>query len=188
MQANANVLARYAAICQEQGIVPIVEPEVLINGDHTIEQCEFATGLVLRQVFEALGDQGVMLEGIILKPSMIISGDKCPTQASPQEVAEATVRVLKRFVPAAVPTINFLSGGQTSEQATLHLDLMNKMGPLPWNLSFSYGRALQEHALKTWAGKAENVEAAQAAHHERIRLNGAASKGEYSTDMEKASA
>src|SRR3990167_2240981 len=185
VRANAELLARYAAICQTQGIVPIVEPEVLINGNHTLARCETVTEDVLNKVFSSLRKHEVLLEGIILKPSMIISGDTCAKQATPQEVAEATVRVLKRTVPAAVPTINFLSGEQTPEQSTLHLDLMNKLGPLPWNLSFSYGRALQEPSLNTWQGKAANVPTAQKAFQKRMRLNSAASLGEYSESMER---
>lgn len=185
VDGNAELLARYAAICQEAGIVPIVEPEVLMNGEHTIERCEEATQWVLREVFSALHRHHVFLEGIILKPSMVIAGDKCPTHASALEVAQKTVRLLKRIVPAAVPTINFLSGGQSSEDATLHLDLMNKLSALPWNLSFSYGRALQDHTLHAWRGKKENVNLAQQAFQKRMRLNSLASKGEYAASMEE---
>ena len=185
VRANAELLARYAAICQAQGIVPIVEPEVLINGDHTLERCEIVTEEVLNEVFASLRKHNVLLEGMILKPSMVIAGDKCAKQATPHEVAQATVRALKRTVPAAVPTINFLSGGQTPEQSTIHLDLMNKLGPLPWNLSFSYGRALQEPSLNAWLGKTSNVPTAQKAFQKRIKLNGAASLGEYSESMER---
>jgi fructose-bisphosphate aldolase, class I len=185
IEANAAGLARYAAICQAQGIVPIVEPEVLINGDHDIDVCEEVIDVVLASVFNQLAIHNVLLEGMILKPSMTIAGDQCPEQASAQEVADATVRTLKRTVPAAVPTINFLSGGQTSEQATLHLDLMNKSGHLPWNVSFSYGRALQEHALKAWSGQPANIAAGQAALHKRMKLNGLAATGKYDPSMEK---
>jgi fructose-bisphosphate aldolase, class I len=185
IESNAECLARYAAICQEQGIVPIVEPEVLINGEHSIEVCEEVTDFVLAAVFNQLGIHNVLLEGMILKPSMTISGDTCTDRAPAQEVATATVRTLKRTVPAAVPTINFLSGGQTSEESTLHLDLMNKAGNLPWNVSFSYGRALQADALKAWGGKPENLKAGQAAFMKRAKLNGLAAKGEYSEAMEK---
>jgi fructose-bisphosphate aldolase class I len=184
--ANAHALARYAAICQAGGIVPIVEPEILMDGDHTIERSEEVHEYVLREVFAALISQRVSLEGMILKPSMVISGTTCPTQASPQEVAERTLKVLKRTVPAAVPGIAFLSGGQSDEVATLHLDIMNKLGGGPWVLTYSYGRALQAAAQKAWLGKPENVPAAQAAFSKRARLNGLASKGEYSSDMEKS--
>ncbi len=184
IHTNAEVLARYAAICQSKGIVPIVEPEVLMNGNHTLERCEEVTTAVLNATFTALKLQEVFLEGIILKPNMVISGNTCSNQATPLEVAEATVRTLKRTVPSAVPTINFLSGGQTPEQATLHLDLMNKQGTLPWNLSFSYGRALQEPSLSAWQGKPENVATAQEAFQKRMRLNSAANLGEYAETME----
>lgn len=183
VDTNAEVLARYAAICQAAGIVPIVEPEVLIDGDHTIEQCEAASLRVFKAVFDALDRHKVVLEHIILKPSMVINGKACDKKASIQDVAEATLRVLKRTVPAAVPTINFLSGGQTSEQATAHLNAMNKMGPLPWNLSFSYARALQDYAMKTWAGS-KNAEG-QAQFLNRAKLNSLAAKGEYTEAMEK---
>lgn len=182
--ANAQGLARYAAICQQAGIVPIVEPEILINGDHSLQQCFGVTQWALQDVFTALYHHGVALEHIILKPSMVITGDQCAKQASVQEVAEATLSVLKRCVPAAVPSINFLSGGQTPEQATANLDAMNKMGPLPWHLSFSYGRALQEPALSAWRGKEENVTAAQEALLMRARLNSAATNGQYDASME----
>ena len=184
VKTNAEVLARYAAICQEQGIVPIVEPEVLIDGEHTLARCEAVTEPVLHAVFNALYRHKVKLEYIVLKPSMVISGKACPQKASVEEVAEATLRVLSRTVPAAVPTINFLSGGQTPEQATAHLNLMNQH-TLPWNLSYSYARALQDYAMKTWAGKAEHLSAAQASLHKRAKLNSLAAKGEYSVSMEK---
>eukprot|EP00042_Codosiga_hollandica_P013122 m.29886 g.29886 ORF g.29886 m.29886 type:complete len:339 (-) comp40754_c0_seq1:130-1146(-) len=184
--ANAHALARYAAICQEGGLVPIVEPEILMDGDHTIERSEEVHEYVLRETFAALTSQRVKLEGIILKPSMVISGTTCATQASPQEVAERTLKVLKRTVPSAVPGIAFLSGGQSDEVATLHLDLMNKIGGNPWPLTFSYGRALQHAAQQAWRGQADNVPAAQAAFAKRAHLNGLASRGEYNSDLEKS--
>jgi len=186
LEANAHALARYAALCQEAGIVPIVEPEVLMDSDNSIEVCEEVTARTLNKVFNALFAHGVALEGILLKPNMVIAGKKASRQAGPQEVAEATVRCLRRNVPAAVPGIVFLSGGQSDELATEHLNLMNAMGSQPWELSFSYGRALQAPALKTWAGKEEQVKAAQDAFYHRARCNGAARSGDWSTDMEKA--
>ena len=177
--ANAHALARYAALAQEAGLVPIVEPEVLMDGPHDIETCEAVTEEVLRTVYSELALQDVELEGTLLKPNMVLSGTECDEQADVQEVAEATVRVLKRSVPAAVPGIVFLSGGQSAEVATLHLNAMNKIGGLPWKLSFSYGRALQAAPLKAWAGKAENVTAAQSAFLERAKANGEASLGAY---------
>lgn len=185
IKTNAEVLARYAAICQEQGIVPIVEPEVLIDGDHTLARCEEVSEPVLHAVFNALYRHKVKLEYIVLKPSMVINGKTCSQKASVKEVAEATLRVLRRTVPAAVPTINFLSGGQASEQATAHLNAMNQLGSLPWNLSFSYARALQDYAMKTWAGAAKNIPAAQAAFLKRAKLNSLAATGNYSEAMEK---
>lgn len=185
IDTNAEVLARYAAICQTQGIVPIVEPEVLIDGDHTIERCEAVSEPVLHAVFNALYRHKVLLEGIVLKPSMVISGKACSQKATVQQVAEATIRVLRRTVPGAVPTINFLSGGQTSEQATAHLDAMNKLGNLPWNVSFSYARALQDYAMKTWQGQTKNVQAAQKAFYKRAKLNSLAATGSYTESMEK---
>lgn len=185
IDTNAEVLARYAAICQAHGIVPIVEPEVLIDGDHTIERCEEVSEPVFRAVFDALARHKVQLEYIVLKPSMVISGKTCAQKASVQQVAEATMRVLRRTVPAAVPTINFLSGGQTSEQATAHLDAMNKLGHLPWNLSFSYARALQDYAMKAWQGQTKNVAAAQKAFYKRAQLNSLAAQGKYKESMEK---
>lgn len=184
---NAEVLARYAAICQSQGIVPIVEPEVLIDGAHTLARCEEVSEPVFHAVFEALYRHHVQLEHIILKPSMVINGKASAEKASVEQVAAATLRVLRRTVPAAVPTINFLSGGQTSEQATAHLNAMNQQGPLPWNLSFSYARALQEDAMKIWAGAASNVAAAQMAFYKRAKLNSLAATGKYTTAMEKES-
>ena len=177
--ANAHGLARYAALAQEAGLVPIVEPEVLMDGDHDIEACDIVTEEVLRSVFNELAIQEVLLEGILLKPNMVLSGKDCPEQADHQEVAERTVRCLKRAVPAAVPGIVFLSGGQSDEDATLHLDAMNRLGPAPWRLSFSYGRALQAAPLKAWGGKADNLAAAQAAFFERAKANGAATRGAY---------
>lgn len=183
IEANAHALARYAALCQEQGIVPIVEPEVLMDGDHSIERCEAVTDATLCEVFLQLARHKVYLEGIVLKPNMVISGKKSANRAGPAQVAEATVRCLKRWVPAAVPGIAFLSGGQSSEEATLHLSLMNAQ-PLPWALTFSYGRALQDHALKAWAGKAANVAAGQKELAKRARLNGLAATGQYKPELE----
>lgn len=182
--ANAHALARYAAICQEAGLVPIVEPEVLMDGAHTIERCEQVTEWTLNAVYEALYMNRVSLEGSVLKPSMVISGKKCPRQAGVQEVAERTVCILKRTVPAAVAGIAFLSGGQSDEVATAHLDAMNKLGGNPWPLSFSYGRALQQACLKAWRGAAANVPAAQAALSHRARMNGLAALGKYSAALE----
>jgi fructose-bisphosphate aldolase class I len=184
--ANAHALARYAALCQEAGLVPIVEPEVLMDGDHTIEQCAAVTGGTLRAVYGQLYGQGVELEGTLLKPNMVLSGKDCATQASVEEVARATVECLRASVPAAVPGIVFLSGGQSSELATAHLNAMNVLGDQPWELSFSYGRALQEHALKAWGGEAANVAAAQRALQHRAECNGAARSGSYSEAMEAA--
>ena len=184
--ANAHALARYAALCQEADIVPIVEPEVLMDGDNTLERCEEVTTNVLNQVFARLSHQGVLLEGMLLKPNMVISGKGCSTQADVQTVAEATVRTLKRCVPSAVPGIVFLSGGQSDDVATAHLDAMNKLGPLPWKLSFSYGRALQAAALQAWGGKEANIDAGKAAFAHRAKCNKAAALGEYSADLEQA--
>ena len=188
IEANAHALARYAALCQEQGIVPIVEPEVLMDGGHSIERCEEVTNSVLRVVFDQLARHRIYLEGMVLKPNMVISGKKAPNRAPPEAVAEATVRCLKRHVPPAVPGIAFLSGGQSSTEATLHLSLMNKLGPLPWTLTFSYGRALQDDALKAWGGTATNFEAGQKAFAKRAKLNGLAATGRYSADMESKAA
>lgn len=182
--ANAHALARYAAICQDAGLVPIVEPEVLMDGDHTIERCEQVTEWTLNAVFDALYINRVSLEGSVLKPSMVISGKGCPRQAGIDEVAERTVRILKRTVPSAVAGIAFLSGGQSDELATAHLDAMNKLGGNPWPLSYSYGRALQQASLKAWRGSAANVPAAQAALAHRGRMNGLAALGRYSASME----
>src|SRR6266404_2548781 len=175
---NAHALARYAALCQEEGIVPIVEPEVLMDGNHDIDRCYAVTEWTLKTVFEQLYDQRVELEGIVLKPNMAIAGKKCPKQASVAEVAEKTVKVLKACVPAAVPGIAFLSGGQSDEDATAHLDAMNKTGGLPWKLTFSYGRALQAAPQKAWAGKSENVAAAQRAFTHRTMMNSLAARGQ----------
>ncbi|HEY5776196.1 MAG TPA: class I fructose-bisphosphate aldolase [Xanthomonadales bacterium] len=186
VEANAEVLARYAAICQSVGIVPIVEPEVLIDGDHTIERCFEVIERVHRAVYAALYRYGVTLEHTLLKPSMVTPGKEYATKATPAEVAENTVRVLRRSVPAAVPSINFLSGGQSDEEATANLNAMNRMYPgQPWELSFSYGRALQQPALHAWQGKAENRDAAQAALYKRAQLNGEARCGTYTLEMEK---
>jgi fructose-bisphosphate aldolase class I len=185
VNANAHALARYAALCQEQHVVPIVEPEVLMNGGHSIERCEEATGAVLHAVFHALFEQGVSLESMLLKPSMVIAGKDCSRQASVQEVATATLRCLRRHVPAAVPGIVFLSGGQKDRLATVHLNAINRLpGPKPWKLSFSYGRALQDAALEAWQGRDENLEAGQQAFYHRARCNGAANRGEYTDEME----
>jgi fructose-bisphosphate aldolase class I len=188
IEANAHALARYAALCQEQNIVPIVEPEVLMDGDHTQERCEAVTDQVLAEVFAQLGRQRIHLEGMILKPNMVISGKKCPTQATPDQVAAATVRCLKRHVPAAVPGIMFLSGGQSPADAALHLSLMNRLGPLPWQLSFSYGRALQDAALTAWGGKPANFTAGQKEFQKWSRLNGLARSGGFKAGMEQQAA
>lgn len=182
---NAVFLARYASICQEHDIVPIVEPELLMDGTHTIERCLEASRKVFHRVIHELMHQKVMLEYMILKPSMVISGKENPEQANVTEVAEATLQILRETIPAAVPTINFLSGGQTDELATAHLNAMNASDTAkPWNLSFSYGRALQAPALKAWAGKPENVTAAQDALYKRAKFNSLACLGKYSPDME----
>src|ERR1700726_2944546 len=188
IDANAEALARYAALCQEAGIVPIVEPEVLMDGAHLLERCEEVTNAVLDSVFSHLYAARVILEGMILKPNMVIPGKKSPDQATPERIAEATVRTLKRQVPAAVPGIAFLSGGQSPKDATLHLNLMNTLGPLPWGLTFSYGRALQEDALNAWEGKASGFAGGQQALAKRAQLNGLAAAGEYRPAMETAAA
>ena len=182
---NAHALARYAALCQEAGLVPIVEPEVLMDGTHTLEESAKATGRVLQAVYVELHDQRVDFAGTLLKPNMVLSGYDGSDRAGVEEVADATLDVLYRHVPAAVPGIVFLSGGQTDEDATAHLNAMNARGPHPWQLSFSYGRALQAPALKAWAGKPENVEAAQRAYYHRAKMNGAARTGMYAPEMEK---
>jgi len=185
VSANAHALARYAALCQEQHLVPIVEPEVLMNGAHTIERCEDVTAMALHAVFHALFEQGVALEAMLLKPNMVIAGMECPRRASVQEVASATLRCLRRHVPAAVPGIVFLSGGQTDRMATAHLNEINRLpGPKPWKISFSYGRALQDVAMGAWHGRDENVTAGQRAFYQRARCNGAASLGKYTGEME----
>jgi fructose-bisphosphate aldolase class I len=186
IDVNAHALARYAALCQEAGIVPIVEPEVLMDGDHTIDRSFEVTSAVLDALFEALFVQRVRLEGTLLKPNMVLSGYSCSQQASVQEVAEATVRCFRAAVPAAVPGIVFLSGGQSDELATAHLNAMNQLDGLPWDLSFSYGRALQAPALKAWKGQTANVGAGRDAFLHRAKLNSAARSGSYTPDMEKA--
>lgn len=188
LKANAHALARYAAMCQEAGLAPIVEPEVLMDGPHTIERCEEATTAALSLVFSELIEHRVALEGVLLKPNMVLSGKECPKQAGVAEVAGSTVRCLRRVVPPAVPGIVFLSGGQTAEQATEHLNAMNALAPHPWELSFSYGRALQDPVLKAWRGNPANVRAAQGAFHHRARCNGAARSGKYTKEMEKSAA
>jgi fructose-bisphosphate aldolase, class I len=188
IDANAEGLARYAALCQEAGIVPIVEPEVLMDGGHSLERCEEVTNAVLESVFGHLFAARVALEGMVLKPNMVIPGKKSSDQASPARIAEATVRTLKRHVPPAVPGIAFLSGGQSPVDATLHLNLMHAAGPLPWALTFSYGRALQEDALKAWAGKQSGLGLGQKALSLRAKLNGLAATGEYSAAMEASAA
>ncbi|MDA0238682.1 MAG: fructose-bisphosphate aldolase class I [Proteobacteria bacterium] len=188
IHTNAHALARYARICQEGGLVPIVEPEVLMDGGHDIVRCQEVTEQVLAAVFNELNLQGVPLEGILLKPNMVISGKKCAKQASAKEIAERTLECFRRTVPAAVPGIVFLSGGQSMQDATANLNAMNAMGPSPWKLSFSYGRALQEGPLKAWKGITKNVPAAQSSLLKRARLNSAACKGSYRPAMEKAAA
>ncbi len=185
IETNAHALARYAALCQEQNIVPIVEPEVLMDADNSIEECYEVTSHTLKTVFDELYKQNVALEGMILKPNMVIAGKQCRTQASPEQVADMTLACLLNYVPASVPGIAFLSGGQSDELATQHLNLMNEAGPHPWELTFSYGRALQAAALKAWSGKAANVAAAQKAFLHRAKCNGAAHDGSYSEEMEK---
>jgi fructose-bisphosphate aldolase, class I len=186
IDANAEILARYAAICQSLGIVPIVEPEVLLDGDHTIERCLEVTEVVQHAVFHALHRHRVELEFIVLKPSMIVPGKDAQRKTDPGEIAEKTLRQLRRSVPAAVPGINFLSGGQTPEEATANLNALNALaGNAPWQLSFSYGRALQQPVLQTWQGNPENIKAAQNALYKRAKLNGAARYGNYSAGMEK---
>ncbi len=183
--ANSHALARYAALCQEAGLVPIVEPEVLMDGGHTIARCEEVTAEVLARVYAELALHRVRLEGTLLKPNMVVAGKKCPVQPEAREVAERTVRTLKRTVPPAVPGIVFLSGGQTPRQATENLNAMNAMGTHPWELSFSYGRALQDPVLKAWKGRGGNVAAAQKAFLHRAMLNGAARSGKYHASMEE---
>jgi fructose-bisphosphate aldolase class I len=188
IMTNAHALARYAALCQDEGIVPIVEPEVLMDGDHDIDRCYTVTELLLKIVFEQLYFQKVALEGMVLKPNMVISGKKARERAGVEEVAEKTVKVLKACVPAAVPGIAFLSGGQSDEEATAHLDAMNRVGHLPWKLTFSYGRALQAAPQKAWSGKSENIAAAQRAFAHRAQMNSLAAKGQWKQDLEKKAA
>ena len=188
IHANAHALARYAALCQDAQIVPIVEPEVLMDGDHDIDRCYEVTEFVLKETFQELYYAKVALEGIVLKPNMAVPGKKSSKKASVQEVAEKTVRLLKNCVPGAVPGIAFLSGGQSDEEATAHLDAMNKIGNLPWKLTFSYGRALQAAPQKAWAGKSENVAAAQGAFSHRAKMNGLAALGQWTADLEKKAA
>ena len=188
IRVNAHALARYAALCQAAQIVPIVEPEVLMDGDHDIDRCYKITEWTLKTVFEQLYYARVALEGMVLKPNMVIAGKKSSRQAGVEEVAEKTVRLLKSCVPAAVPGIAFLSGGQSDEDATAHLDAMNRLGPLPWPLSFSYGRALQHSPQTTWSGKPENVAAAQRAFNHRAMMNGLATLGQWKADLERKAA
>jgi fructose-bisphosphate aldolase class I len=188
IHTNVHAMARYAALCQVAQIVPIVEPEVLMDGDHDIDRCAEVTEFVLREQFQELYYHRVALEGIVLKPNMVVPGKKSAKKASVEEVAEKTVKVLKACVPAAVPGIAFLSGGQSDEEATAHLDAINRLGPLPWNVTFSYGRALQAAPQKAWSGKAENVAAAQRAFLHRAMMNGLATRGQWKQDLEKKAA
>ena len=188
IDTNAQALARYAALCQDEGIVPIVEPEVLMDRDHDIARCYSVTEWTLKRVFEELYDQRVALEGMVLKPNMVVAGKKSGNRPSVEEVAEQTLRVLKACVPAAVPGIAFLSGGQSDEDATAHLDAINKTGGLPWRVTFSYGRALQAAPQKAWAGKGENVAAAQRAFAHRAMMNSLAALGQWKSDLEKKAA
>jgi fructose-bisphosphate aldolase, class I len=188
IKANAHALARYAALCQEQDIVPIVEPEVLMDGDHAIERCYSVTEWVLKSVYEELYYQRVALEGTVLKPNMVVPGKKSGKRAPVEQVAGMTARVLRACVPPAVPGIAFLSGGQSDEEATAHLDAINRIGGLPWKVTFSYGRALQAAPQKAWSGKSENVAAAQRAFLHRARMNGLATLGEWKADLERKAA
>lgn len=188
MHVNAHALARFAALSQEQGLVPVVEPEVQIDGDHDIEHCRDATVNMIRATFNELFEQRIDLRGMLLKPNMVLPGKESPNQVSVEEVAEQTVSTMREVVPAAVPGLIFLSGGQGPELATQHLNAMNNLGPQPWELGFSYARALQDPALQTWKGEDENIEAAQEAFHERATLVHRARMGEYSEDMEPAPA
>jgi fructose-bisphosphate aldolase class I len=185
---NAHALARYAALCQDETIVPIVEPEVLMDGDHDIDRCVAVTTWILRETFQELFYNRVALEGMVLKPNMAVPGKKSAKRASVEEVAEKTARMLKECVPAAVPGIAFLSGGQSDEEATAHLDAINKLGDLPWRVTFSYGRALQASPQKAWSGKAENVAAAQRAFNHRAMMNGLATLGQWKVDLERKAA
>jgi len=186
--ANAHALARYAALCQVAQMVPIVEPEVLMDGDHDIDRCVHITEWVLKETFQQLYYNKVALEGMLLKPNMAIAGKKCAKKASVEEVAEKTVKMLKACVPGAVPGIAFLSGGQSDEEATAHLDAMNKISKLPWKLTFSYGRALQHAPQVAWRGRAENITAAQRAFSHRAKMNGLATLGQWKSDLEKQAA
>ena len=186
LEANAHALARYAALCQEADLVPIVEPEVLMNGEHDIDRSYEVTVRALEVTFDQLARQGVWLEGIVLKPSMVISGDRCAEQADVETVAARTVECLKKTVPAEVPGIAFLSGGQSDEEASAHLNAINQHPDLPWSVTFSYGRALQQQAMKSWGGAEANRGIGQAAISKRARLNGAAARGAYDVEMEKA--
>ncbi len=188
INANIHALARYAALCQEEGLVPIVEPEVLMDGDHDIDRCYDVTEMALKLLYENLFFAHVKLEGTVLKPNMVVPGKKCPKQASDEEIAEKTLAVLKSCVPVSVPGIAFLSGGQSDVEATSRLDAMNKIGGVPWKLTFSYGRALQAAPQKAWSGKAENVGSAQAAFAHRAAMNGLASIGKWSPELEKQAA
>jgi fructose-bisphosphate aldolase, class I len=188
ISTNAHALARYAALCQEAGLVPIVEPEVLMDGRHTQEHSEEVTAATLRAVFRELLDQRVLLEGMVLKPNMVMSGYECPRQASVEQVAERTLALFRSVVPAAVPGIAFLSGGQSDELASAHLSAMNAIGGVPWELSFSYGRALQAAPLQAWSGEEENAAAAQSAFAHRAHCNGEARRGRYSEELERAHA
>ena len=188
IMTNAHALGRYAALCQEEGIVPIVEPEVLMDGDHDADRCYLITEWLLKTVFEQLYYQKVALEGMVLKPNMVVAGKKSKKRAGVDEVAEKTVKLLKACVPAAVPGIAFLSGGQSDEEATAHLDAMNRLGPFPWRLTFSYGRALQAAPQKAWAGKSDNVAAAQRAFAHRAAMNSLATLGQWKQDLEKKAA
>ena len=188
IKSNAHALARYAALCQDEDIVPIVEPEVLMDGDHDIDRCLTFTEWVLKTVYEELYYAHVKLEGTVLKPNMVVPGKKCAMRASVEEVAEKTAHVLKTCVPAAVPGIAFLSGGQSDEEATAHLDAINRIGGLPWRVTFSYGRALQAAPQKAWSGKSENVAAAQRAFSHRARMNGLATLGQWKSDLERKAA
>jgi fructose-bisphosphate aldolase, class I len=188
VKTNAHALARYAALCQEADIVPIVEPEVLMDGAHDIDRCATVTEFVLKTVYQELYEQRVLLEGTVLKPNMAVPGKKSSKKASVEEVAEKTIAVLKRCVPAAVPGVAFLSGGQSDEEATAHLDAMNRIGGFPWKMTFSYGRALQAAPQKAWGGKSANAAAAQRAFSHRARMNGLASLGQWKDDLEKMAA
>ena len=188
ISANAHALGRYAALCQEAAIVPIVEPEVMMDGDHTIDRSEEASEATLRAVFAELLDQHVLLEGMVLKPNMVLSGYACSQQAGVEEVAERTLALLRRVVPAAVPGIAFLSGGQSDESASVHLNAMNAIGGMPWELTFSYGRALQAAPLSAWGGQEENSHEAQSAFAHRALCNGEARSGRYSDELERAPA